>query len=360
MMCARIGMVSGRGLAGTLRQKFPKQLVLFATIALFITNTLNIGADLAGMADAAGMMTHLSGRWFVPLFGIAIGLASVRCRYEQIARILKWLALALFSYVIAGLIIRPNWGEVLLATVRPTWPRDAAMWSTLVAILGTTISPYLFFWQSSLEVEEEKSKGRRTARQRRGATWRELRDRKVDVGMGAFFSNLVMYFILLVAGLTLNKAGIHEIETSQQAAEALRPLAGNAAALLFTAGVIGTGFLAIPTLAGSAAYAFAETLNWRQGLDEDFENARSFYGVFLASIAVGIALDLFHVSPMKALYWSAIINGLLAPFLLLGILVVACDGRIMQSQPSSKTSRIVVGFTIACMFAAGVAMFVVQ
>ncbi|MGI8603330.1 MAG: NRAMP family divalent metal transporter [Verrucomicrobiales bacterium] len=357
MMCARIGMVTGRGLAGTLRKKFPKQLVVIATFALFVANTINVGADLAGMADAAEMLTGINSRWLVPLFGIAIAYASIKFSYEQIARILKWLALALFAYVVAGLMTRPDWAQVLGATFIPSLPKGHEMWATLVAILGTTISPYLFFWQSSQEVEEEKKDGRQRVSQRRGATPQEILDRKVDVGAGTFFSNFVMYFIILTTALTLHKSGQHQIESSRQAAEALRPLAGNFAAVLFTLGVVGTGFLAVPTLAGSAAYAFAETFGWRQGLDEKFPRARAFYGVFLASMGFGIALDFFNISAIKALYWTGIINGLLAPFLLLGILIIACNRSIMHEQPSSMTSRIVVGLTTALMFGAALGMF---
>ena len=357
-MCARIGMVTGRGLAGTLRLKFPNRLIVVATFALFIAKSINVGADLSGMADSAEMLTGLNSFWFVPLFGIAITVASIWCRYEQIARILKWLALALMAYVLTGFIIRPDWSQLLWSTVIPTLPKGHAMWGTLVAILGTTISPYLFYWQSSQEVEEKKSKGRKKVVDRRGATDKEIADRKLDVGSGTFASNFVMYFIILTTALTLHKSGATEIETSRQAAEALRPLAGNFAAILFTAGIIGTGFLAIPTLAGSAAYAFAETFAWRQGLDEKLPRARGFYAVFVGSMAIGIALDFLQISPIKALYWTAILNGLLAPFLLVGILIIACNRTIMQKQPSSMTSRIVVGVAALLMFGAAIGMFV--
>lgn len=358
MMCARIGMVTGRGLAATLRVKFPKWLIVAACIALFVANTINIGADLSGMADSTEMLTGISSHWAVPFFGVLITVASIWFRYEQIARILKWLALALLAYIVTGMIIHPPWTQVLWSTVIPTWPHSHEMWSTLVAILGTTISPYLFFWQSSNEVEEDKAKGRKTVAARRGATSREIADRKVDVGTGTFASNIVMYFIILTTALTLHKSGVTQIETSRQAAEALRPLAGNLATFLFAAGVIGTGFLAIPTLAGSAAYAFAETFAWRQGLDENLPRARAFYAVFVASMGIGIALDFLKISPIKALYWTAIINGILAPPLLLGILLVACDHSIMQRQPSSMLSRVVVGVCTALMFGAAIGMFV--
>jgi Mn2+/Fe2+ NRAMP family transporter len=238
-------------------------------------------------------------------------------------------------------------------------PHTRDEWSTLVAILGTTISPYLFFWQASEEVEEEKSDGQRTLAQRRGATLKELELRNFDVGVGAFFSNMVMFFIILTTAITLNRHGITHIETTRQAAEALRPLAGKFAATLFTVGIVGVGFLAIPTLAGSTAYAFAETLGWRQGLDKDLKQARAFYALILLSTGLGVGLNFVGINPVKALYWTAVINGLLAPFLLVAILIVASDRKLMQGQPSSRLGRCVVVITTVAMFAAGVAMFVV-
>jgi len=248
---------------------------------------------------------------------------------------------------------------VLRETFIPSMPHSRDEWAMLVAILGTTISPYLFFWQASEEVEEEKSAGQSTLAQRRGATTEELGLRNIDVGMGAFFSNIVMFFIILTTAITLNRHGITKIETSRQAAEALRPLAGNFAATLFTLGIVGVGFLAIPTLAGSAAYAFAETLGWRQGLNKKLRQARWFYALILVSTGVGVALDFIGVNPVRALYWTAVINGLLAPFLLVAILIVAADKKLMQGQPSSRLGWIVVAVTTVAMFAAGVAMFVV-
>jgi NRAMP (natural resistance-associated macrophage protein)-like metal ion transporter len=358
MMCARVGMVTGEGLAGALRKKLPGPIIVIMSFALFIANAINIGADLAGMADATEMLTAIRAHWLIPLFAIVITVAAVRCRYEQIANVLKWLAFVLFAYVITGFISKPDWSVVARSTLIPTWPKNHEMWATLVAILGTTISPYLFFWQSSQEVELDKTKGRRTIIQRHGATSQEILDRKIDVGTGTFVSNAVMFFIILTTALTLNKNGITQIETSRQAAEALRPLAGEFSAILFTVGIIGVGFLAIPTLAGSAAYAFAETFGWRQGLDEKFSRARSFYAVLIASVAIGVVLDILRVSAMKALYWSAVLNGLLAPFLLLGILLVARDHKLMQEQPSSRLSLIVVSATTLLMFLAGIGMFV--
>ena len=236
MMCARIGMVTGAGLAGALRKKFPKPLIVIAASALLVANTINIGADLSGMADAAEMLSGINSHYFVILFGLAIAVATVQFRYHQIANVLKWLALTLFAYVITGFVIGPDWSKVAHDTFVPSLPKGHEGWAMLVAILGTTISPYLFFWQSSQEVEEEKAIGRRMLAWRQGATRREIGVRKMDVGTGTFFSNLVMYFIILSTALTLHAHGTTNIETTKQAAEALLPLAGKSAYLLLPSG----------------------------------------------------------------------------------------------------------------------------
>jgi len=359
MMCARIGQVTGQGLAGNLKKRFPRWVLLFFVISLLIANTINIAADLAGMADASAMLSGVNSHWFVVIFAIAISWATVKLPYRQIANVLKWLVLVLFAYPITAFVVGANWGQVLHDTLIPSMPHNRDEWAMLVAILGTTISPYLFFWQTSEEVEEEKMEGQSTLAKRRGATSEELELRRIDVGVGAFFSNLVMFFIILTTAITLNRHGITNIETSRQAAEALRPFAGNFAATLFTLGIVGVGFLAIPTLAGSAAYAFAETLGWRQGLNKNLRQARWFYALILVSTGVGVGLDFIGINPVKALYWTAVINGLLAPFLLVAILIVAADKKLMQGQPSPRLGWVVVAITTVAMFAAGIAMFVV-
>lgn len=359
MMCARIGKVTGQGLAGNLKQRFPKWLLFTFATALLVANTINIGADLAGMADAAAMLSGLNSHWFVVAFALLISWATVKLRYQQIASVLKWLVLVLFAYPITAFIAGANWAQVLRDTLVPSMPNNSDEWAMLVAILGTTISPYLFFWQASEEVEEEKSSGQNTLAQRKGATTQELDLRNIDVGVGAFFSNTVMFFIILTTAITLHAHGITRIETSRQAAEALKPFAGKFAATLFTLGIVGVGFLAIPTLAGSTAYAFAETLGWRQGLNKKLRQARWFYALILVSTGVGVCLVFIGINPVKALYWTAILNGLLAPFLLVGILIVARDKKLMQGQPSSRLGWTIVAIATAVMFAAGIAMFVV-
>jgi NRAMP (natural resistance-associated macrophage protein)-like metal ion transporter len=357
MTCARIGMVTGRGLAGALRRKFPKSVLVATAVALLIANTINIAADLSGMADAAEMLTGINSHYFVVLFGVGISWAIIRFRYYQIATVLKWLALVLFAYVVAAIHVGPDWKQVARDALVPSLPSGRAAWATLVALLGTTISPYLFYWQASQEVEEEKAMGRRMLPQRERATPTEIFDRGVDVGIGTAFSNLVMFAIILTTAMTLHRHGLTNIETSREVAEALRPLAGPFAEILYTVGLVGVGLLAIPTLSGSAAYAFAETFGWKQGLDRKLTGARYFYGVMTLSTAVGVVLDFTDVNAVKALYWSAVLNGLLAPFLLVGILAVASDRRIMLGQPSSRLALAAVLATTLLMFLAAIGMF---
>lgn len=357
MMCARIGMITGQGLGKVFTRKFPPSVVVAVCCGLFIANTINIAADLSGMAAAAEMLSGVSAAIFVPLFGAAIAYAMVRCRYEMIATILKWLVLSLFAYVVTAFLVHPHWGEVAKATFMPELPRGTKVWQAIVALLGTTISPYLFFWQSSQEVEELKADRLVRIPRRAPAIRTRLVDRAIDVGLGGFLSNLIAFFIILTAALTLHQRGIMEIETSRQAAEALAPLAGNFAAGLYAFAIVAVGLLAIPTLAGSAGYAFSEAFNWSYGLDKRFSQATAFYGVILLSVGLGTCSDFLDVNPMRFLFLSAVINGVLAPFLLCGILLIAGDKIIMKSQTSSMLNRVVVGVTAVAMFAAALAMF---
>jgi Mn2+/Fe2+ NRAMP family transporter len=322
MMCARIGMVTGRGLTDALRSKVPRRVLAPAAGALLIANTINIGADLSGMADASELLSGVNSHVWVVLFGGGIAWATIRLRYHALARV---LTLALFAYVATAFSIRPDWSVIARVTFLPGMPHGRAAWALIVALLGTTISPYLFFWQTSEEVEEEKDRGRRALKQREGATRAELFDRGLDVAVGSFFSSLVMFFIILVTALTLHAHGVRSPASSREVAEALRPLAGRFAGLLYALGIVGTGLLAIPTLSGSAAYALAELFGWREGIDERFSRARAFYLTVAGSISAGVAMDFANFNPVQALYWSAVLNGLLAPFLLTGILLVASD-----------------------------------
>ncbi len=329
LICARIGLVSGVGLAGAVRRHYPRPLLYVACLLLLVANVFNISADLAGMAEAAALITGLPTPLFVPLFGGLVAWATIFASYGKLSGWLKWLTAVLFAYVVAAFLSRPHWGAVLRATVVPQLRWDPAYVGTLVGILGTTISPYLFFWQASQEVEEEKARGRRTLAQRRGATAHELRDAALDVNTGMLFSNVAMYFIILATASTLYPHGPRDIESARQAAEALRPVAGELAYLLFALGIVGTGLLAIPVLAGSASFAVAEVFGWRSGLDLSPRRGRRFYLVFAGSIVGGIALAFTGVNPIRMLFYSAVLNGVLAPPLMLLVMLVANNRKIM-------------------------------
>ena len=341
--------------AGIFRAKYPKSLVIFLSGALLVANIATIGADLSAMADVVEMVTTINSHYFVVLFGIGTAVATIHFRYHEIVDILKWLTVALLAYVITAVVLRPDWMAILRATFIPTWPRGREAWATLVAILGTTISPYIFFWQASHEVEVKPGTRRLLTR---AQMTEEMGGRAFAVGGGSFFSNMVMYFIILTAALTLHLHGVTNIETSAQAAAALGPLAGKFAQTLFALGVIGAGLLAIPTLTCSVAYALAETFEWNHGLNQRFEVARPFYLVIILSTLIGIGLDFANVNPVKALFWTAVLNGLLAPVLLAGILMIAGDCMIMNVHGSSRLCRAAVAITTILIVAAAIGLFV--
>lgn len=358
LVCARIGLVTGHGLAGAIRRHYPRSFLYAACLLLLVANVFNISADLGGMAESAAMLTGIPSLVFVPVFGLSILALTTYTSYATFAKGLKWLTAVLFAYVVAAFLAGPDWKNVILASVLPAVTWDPASITTLVGILGTTISPYLFFWQASQEVEEEKARGRRTLAQRRGATEHELRDARLDVNTGMFFSNLVMYFIILATASTLYRAGQRDIETARQAAEALRPLAGDTAYLLFALGLIGTGLLAIPILAGSASFAVAELFGWRSGLDLSPRRARRFYLVIAGAIVTGMILDAFETNPIQMLFWSAVLNGILAPPLLVLVMLVGNNRNIMGEHTNGFWLNLFGWTATALMTVAAVAFFV--
>jgi len=356
MMCGRLGMVTGRGLAGVVRRRYPRWVLWSACALLIVANVVNIAADLGGMADATQMLTGVNSLVWTPLYTALIVGFLFWSSYRQIARIFKWITLVLLAYVVTAFFAGVDWHEALLATLlpHPVWSHEYL--EVLVGILGTTISPYLFFWQASEEVEEERAMGRNLA-QRKGATDAELRALRVDVTTGMFASNLIMYFIILTTAATLHAHGIVKIDTAKQAAEALRPLAGNAAYLLFTLGLIGTGMLGVPVLAGSCAYAISEAAAWRGSLEKKPRGARKFYTVLAVAMALGLAIDYAGLDAVKMLFWSAVTNGVLAPPLILLILLLTSDPNVMGSRISSRTERSLGWITFVVMTVAAVAMF---
>jgi NRAMP (natural resistance-associated macrophage protein)-like metal ion transporter len=357
LICARIGLVTGGGLAAAIRQHYPRPFLYVACLLLLVANVFNIAADLSGMAGVTHMLIGVSPLVSVPVLGLVILLTTIYASYATFAQYLKWLTAVLFAYVGTAFLARPDWRQVAVAVVVPRLSWDSVYVTTMVAVLGTTISPYLFFWQASQEVEEEKARGRRTLAQRRGATAHELADARLDVATGMFFSNLVMFFIILATGATLHASGRTEIESAQQAAEALRPLAGDGAYLLFAIGLIGTGFLAVPVLAGSASFAIAELFRWRAGLDLAPRRGRRFYLLFAGAVLAGMALNLTEANPIRMLLLSAVLNGLLAPPLLLLVMLVGSNRAIMGEHANGPWLNLLGWLATAIMFLAAIAFF---
>lgn len=356
LMCARLGLVTGLGLAGVIRRRYSRWVLWGACALLVVANTFNIGADLGGMAEATEMMTGVRASLWLPLFAVLIVALLIWSSYRHIARVFKWLTLVLFSYVAAAFLAHPRWSEVLRATFIPRIQWNAQYLATFLAIMGTTISPYLFFWQAAQEVEEERDMGRRTVHARRGATDDELQAARTDVLTGMAFAGVVMYFIILTTGATLYVSGHHDIETARQAAEALRPLAGDAAYLLFTVGLIGTGMLGVPVLAGSAAYAIAEANHWRGSLNDRPRVAAKFYAVLAAAVLVGLSLNFFKFNAVRMLFWSAVLNGCLAPPLIALVVLLTGDHRVMGECTSSTLLKLLGWAAVIIMAIAALTM----
>jgi len=355
-VCAKIGMVTGEGLAAVLRRHYSRAIVYPVVVALVIANTLNAGADIGAIAAAINLLVPIPvAAMIVPIAVIILAL-QVWGSYRLIARTFKWLSLALLAYVGSALYARPDAGAVLWGTFVPTLSLDARFMATLVAILGTTISPYLFFWQASQEVEEEISMGRRTLKARRGATDRELRYAGVDVVTGMLLSNIVMYFIMLGTAATLFRAGKTEITSAAEAAEALRPLAGEGAYILLAVGLIGAGVLGVPVLTGSSAYAMAEALGWKHGLDEKPRRAKLFYAMIIAPTLIGMLINFVGINAIAALFWTAVINGFVAPPLLVVMMCIANDRTIMGHRVNGPWTNIVGWTTTLVMWAAAIGL----
>jgi NRAMP (natural resistance-associated macrophage protein)-like metal ion transporter len=353
---AKVGMVSGRGLAGVLRQHYPSTLLYPAVLALVIANTLNAGADIGAIAAGINLLIPVPIAVLVVPVGLAILVLQIWGSYRLIANTFKWLTLSLFAYIGAAFFARPDFAEVLRDTLLPAVRFDGEFLSMLVAILGTTISPYLFFWQASQEVEEEVLQGRKWPRQRRGATPDELRDAAWDVNIGMFLSNLVMYFIILATAATLHRAGWTHLRSAAEAAEALRPLAGDGASILMALGLIGSGFLAVPILTTSGAYAVCETFGWRSSLDAKLSRAKRFYLVIGASTAVALVINFVGINPVDALFWVSVINGFLSPPLLVLVLHMANNRRVMGERVNGPGLNLLGWATTLLMFAAAVGL----
>jgi NRAMP (natural resistance-associated macrophage protein)-like metal ion transporter len=357
LMCARLGMVTGLGLAGVIRRRYSRWVLWTACTVLIVANVINIAADLGGMAEATTLVSGAPAALMVPVYGVVIVWLLMWSSYRMIARVFKWLTLVLLAYVATAFVAHVDWRLAVLATVAPHVEWSRGFFSVLVAILGTTISPYLFFWQAAQEVEEERAMGRNLAR-RRGATPAELVRCRRDVITGMFASNAIMYFIVVTTAATLHAHGRTNIATAREAADALRPLAGAGAYWLFTTGLIGTGMLAVPVLAGSCAYAISEAAAWRGSLDRRPSHAKRFYLVLGVSVAIGIALNYAGIDAIKLLFAAAVLNGVLAPPLILIVLLLTGDPTVMGSAVNSRLATVLGWITFGVMAIAALGLLV--
>lgn len=359
-MCARIGLVTGRGLAGNIRNHYSKWVLYICTALLFTANVFNIGADLGAMAKATQLLLpNFNFIFLIAFFAIlSLGL-QIFTSYNNYAKYLKWLALVLLSYIFTALFVDIPWAEVLKSTLIPHLEFTREQIFLVCAILGTTISPYLFFWQTSQEVEGQILEGQNTIKKRQlQATHKQIRKMRVDVWSGMFLSNLVMFFIIITCAATLYSSGITNIATAADAAAALKPLAGNAAYLLFAVGIIGTGLLAVPVLAGSASYAISESFGWHEGLYRKFKQAQAFYGVIIISMIIGIVLNFVGIDPIRALIYSAVANGLVAPVVLILIVQMSGNTKIMGEHANKPITKFFGWFITAIMVITGIATII--
>ena len=356
---ARIGRTTGAGIAGNLRRHYPGWILHSVVALLLIANTLNIGADLAAMAEASRLLMPAPPSWiYVLVYGAITTLGQVLLSHTRYVAVLKWLTLSLFAYLATVCVVHVPWRDVLVGLVWPRFSMDRDFWLTVVAILGTTISPYLFFWQASQEVEELHSKDAQQALKHaplQGAA--NLKRIRLDTLIGMAFSNVIAFFIVLTAAATLHAHGITNIQTSSQAAQALKPIAGALAFMLFSIGIVGTGLLALPVLAGSAAYAMAGTFKWRNSLESKPRLAKHFYGIIVLACLVGVAVTFTPIDPIKALYWSAVINGVVSVPIMVLLMFMVVNRKIMGEFIAPALLRILGWIATAVMGLAAVGMF---
>jgi len=355
-MCARIGLVTGRGLAGNIRRHFSRRVLYLSTLFLFAANTFNIGADIGAMAKASQLLApKASFTLLVVGFTVLILMLQVFTPYVRYAKYLKWLALVLLAYIASAILAHPDWGVVLRHGILPhiTFSKDQLL--LICAILGTTISPYLFFWQTSQEIEEAVAAGQTTIKERMGTDRASIKKMRIDVWSGMLLSNLVMFFIIAACGSVLFAHGVTNINSAAQAAQALRPFAGNATYWLFAIGIIGMGLLAIPVLAGSSSYAISESLGRRQGLNHKLKHAYTFYGVIIISMLTGLGINFIGLNPIKALIYSAVANGVVAPIVLALILLIASNKSVMGEWANSRLSSGIGWIITGLMSVAGAA-----
>jgi NRAMP (natural resistance-associated macrophage protein)-like metal ion transporter len=359
VMCARIGRVTGKGLAANIKATFPPVVLYGAVLLLLIANTLNIAADVAAMGEVAELVSGINRHLMTAVFVVATLLLQVLVPYHRYVFFLKWLTLSLLSYGAVLFTVHVPWGQVALRTFIPSFQMNSESAAVIVGIFGTTISPYLFFWQASEEVEEMlEAPVDKPLLKDSVKAGKELRRIRWDTWSGMFYSDITAFFIILATGVTLHAAGVTDINTAAQAASALKPLAGNFAFLLFALGILGVGLIGVPVLAGSAAYALCEAMDWKWGLERKATDARGFYGVIAFSVLAALVIQYSPISPMKALFWSAVINGVVAVPLMVLIIVLVSRKAVMGEYTSGWVIRTLGWIATAVMVAAAVRMFI--
>lgn len=357
-MCGRIGMVTGKGLATVIRDNYARPILFGSVFLLFIANAINVGSDLGAMAASGQLLFGVP--FIVWLIGLTVLIIflEIAVPYPAYAKFLKYLALSLVAYIVTAFIVKQDWTSVFQNTAVPSFSLSKEYIMNIVAILGTTISPYLFFWQADQEAEEDIVHHRYMGKGLPKATTKDVRTMRVDTIIGMLMSNLVMFFIIITAASTLGAHGIHHIDTADQAAQALRPLAGDMAYLIFALGIIGTGLLAVPVLAGSAAYAFAESMKWKAGLRYKFKQAHAFYIIIIVATLVGVLVNFTPIKPFQLLYYTAILNGIMAPPLMILIMLISNNKKIMGKHTNGKVSNIMGWFITGVMGVAAIALLV--
>lgn len=338
---ARLGRVTGQGIAGNLRRHYPNWLTYIIVGLMVIANVINLGADIGAMGAALKLLLGGSPQFYAAVFALASLVLQITVPYSQYASVLKWLTVSLFAYVAIILVVHVPWGEAMRGTFIPKISLQSDYITTIIAILGTTISPYLFFWQASQEVEEiETTAEAEPLKEAPQQAPKQINRIKLDTYVGMGFSNLVAYFIILTAAVTLHAQGRTHIESAQQAAEALRPVAGNFAFLLFSLGIVGTGLLAIPVLAGSAAYAIGEALKWPTGLERKPLEAKGFYVILAVATLIGLGMEFTPINPIQALFWAAVANGVVAPPIMVMMMLLITNRRVMRQFVASRRLQI--------------------
>jgi NRAMP (natural resistance-associated macrophage protein)-like metal ion transporter len=360
MVSARIGWITGKGLAANICRVMPRPVAIGLVLLLVLANTLNIAADISAMGEALQLVVGGPDHWHEVVVGLLCATVPVVLNYEAMVQVLKWLTLALLSYVGVVFALQVDWGPVLAKTLIPTLQADGAYWQMIVAVLGTTISPYLFFWQAAQEAEERQRDTRLKgglARHKR-IVRKHLRRIRIDTVIGMLFSNAIAFCVMLATAITLNQHGVTDIQTTRQAAEALRPIAGDFAFTLFALGIVGTGMLAVPVLAGSAAYAVADAFQWRSGMDHTLSEAKGFYAVLITATIAGTLVDFTPLDPIKALVWSAIVNGVIAVPIMAVMMRMGTDQRLLGPHTLTRRHRVLGWVATGAMAAAVVAMLV--